>query len=231
MATDLILYNYCTSLISQEKAYVYLEEFLDVLEEKGVAVNTIKLQDGNKLYPSTHKLIREIMDFWYKRSLTGKMPVQELHCSFYFLKKYLNHELKDLEPLILDCFPDSEAIRSSLISFLVSEKIQPAFFNSVLITGDLYNLEYPFGVEFHKDSISGRICINANLEKKSIWHETAHMLGADDHYVRETETETEECICPTGKNCLMAWDSLDMNFCQHSICEMQKYLNSRNNQG
>jgi len=59
-----------------------------------------------------------------------------------------------------------------------------------------------------------------------IWHETAHLFGAEDHYVKGNEYRMiSECSDPD--NCLMQWDPADKDvvFCSKTLEEIRNYLN------
>ena len=169
-------------------------------------VDSIRLQRGNDSYPDTHKLIGKILDFWYIRQNAAE-PTQHVRSSFYFLQHYLAG--RDTDPLWLtfDSHHDSGLVRAQLIALIEHDHTPPAFFHSILITGSKYTLEAPYGVALSADSDVGGISVNANVARESIWHETAHLLGANDHYDSSTKSALPICRNPSG--CLMRWNSLE----------------------
>lgn len=59
--------------------------------------------------------------------------------------------------------------------------------------------------------------------KKIIWHETAHLLGATDHYNPNSDSHetTQDCLNPD--DCVMQWNPGD-TFCEKCIEEIRNYL-------
>lgn len=63
-------------------------------------------------------------------------------------------------------------------------KTKYSFKNSkiVVVRDYKYRTFNPYG-----DAIcGGNICINRSLKKYSIWHETAHLFGASNHYYKNS---------------------------------------------
>lgn len=84
-------------------------------------------------------------------------------------------------------------------------------------------LEAPYGVALNT-VFEGGICLNANINRKSIWHETAHLLGAKDHYDENNKQQSINCTMPG--NCFMQWNSLNGDcFCLQSLREIRDHLN------
>jgi len=70
--------------------------------------------------------------------------------------------------------------------------------------------------------VGGEFCLNRNVERLSIWHETAHLLGADDHYDEQHQPIRE---CTLKGRCIMQWIStLDHDFCSFAIKQMSEFL-------
>lgn len=66
------------------------------------------------------------------------------------------------------------------------------------------------------------IAVITNLEEKVIWHEIAHLLGANDHYSPETLATSD--ICSNPLHCIMTFGILTGELCSESLREIRKYM-------
>lgn len=66
----------------------------------------------------------------------------------------------------------------------------------------------------------GSMCVIRKVEKAVIWHEIAHLLGAEDHY-SESYLATENC---KKEDCLMRYGILEGDFCHQTIIEIKKLM-------
>jgi hypothetical protein len=217
MIPELIVYNYCTDELSQAIAVGYVTELLEELESKEVPTSFLKVVDGNKEYKETHFLIAKVFDYWHKPG--EQLPTWNIYLSFQCLQGYLETgNWKD------SCHLGKDK-NLEIINLAVDKKITPRFFNSILITGKNFKLEHPYGVFPPRCTIKvGGICINRCIAKQSIWHETAHLLGADECYdVNDPQHRTlESCTHP---KCFMQRDSTKGQcFCDKSIAEMREFI-------
>lgn len=210
MIPELIIYNYCPDEISQDTALCYVEDLLKELDKQGINTSFLEKIDGNKDYHATYLLIEKILNYW------DKLPTQSIHQSFFLLRASMQGE--DIERYSFKYFCNNSKIHSELIDLTNSKIIPPAFFNAIIITGKKYKLEIPFGVASGEIN-EGGICINCNTSKESIWHETAHLLGADDHYGKTAY----KCKNPT--DCFMQYNATQGScFCSESVKEIEKCL-------
>ena len=91
---------------------------------------------------------------------------------------------------------------------------------AIIIIGDMKT------INLYGDA-KGICAVITNDNPKNIWHETAHVFGANDHY---EEDKSPSLYC-TSNNCLMRYDNLDGELCDASIEEVKSYINeSRYNQ-
>jgi|GEM_PF-4466471 len=222
----LYVYNYC---VEQVNAIKYVKELLLHLKKKGIDVANIEVIDGNKLKESYDK-IKYLIEYW-----NNNLPYLQLDhiqvsmqicndvsqyngkvgCNFWLIDEISNKQR---------VFTKEEV--SNIIGFKVP---MVQFDKSIVVVGNKYDLgQGRYGVA-HR---GGVLCINKFLEKKSIWHETAHLLGADDHYC---EDEHEKVIKRCGdygkkkKVCLMQWDSLKgADFCIESLKDIKYYVDNGN---
>lgn len=65
------------------------------------------------------------------------------------------------------------------------------------------------------------IAIISSIEKVAIWHEIAHLLGADDHYDYDTHEKLD--ICELNQ-CIMQYGCYSFEFCNQAILEIKKRL-------
>lgn len=224
MSSELIIYNYQTSRVKQELILQYIRELLENLHSNKIDVDFLQIVDGNKLYPSTFNLIGKILKYWSNDY--HDLSTVCIYYSFFGLYSYLKQRnIKNFDFINQICNPSSKKqqkqIRDDLIN-LVESDTKPNFFNSIIITGNLYKLEAPHGVAIG-DILEGGICLNSNMHRNSIWHETAHLLGANDHY--DKSNHYQSIHCDDSNNCLMQWDSLKGNrFCKNSLTEIYNHL-------
>jgi hypothetical protein len=73
----------------------------------------------------------------------------------------------------------------------------------------------------------GQFCFLVKNYKNILWHEAAHLFGADDHYREDNQGARPECEHPDF--CIMQWDPAGKPcaFCDQSKREIQKYLAER----
>lgn len=60
------------------------------------------------------------------------------------------------------------------------------------------------------------------LNEKNIWHEIAHLIGAEDHYDNDTHCATNNCL---DNNCIMQYGKTDGVLCKCAIDEIKVFLN------
>lgn len=88
--------------------------------------------------------------------------------------------------------------------------------NKVAIISESLKTEYPWGEAWEM------ITFIKNKEKANIWHEIAHLLGADDHYERDTTAAKDTCGLD---DCIMQYGKLSLVFCEKAINEIKRSLN------
>lgn len=221
MKPKLIVYNYSEKEISQKESVGYVKALLVELQAYNLDTTFLEVIDGNEQHPCTYRTIGRILQYLGKTHSVLSIP--DVYQSFKILDRCLiNRDIREVS-CFLSARSPSEADRTvDALTSLVVADTEPEFFNTVLITGNKYLLEYPNGT-YYGDTIEGGICINANLHKKSIWHETAHILGAEDHYTGHTTCKSVNCS--DVAQCLMQWNALYGScFCDIAIEEMRRTL-------
>ena len=68
----------------------------------------------------------------------------------------------------------------------------------------------------------GICAVIGNDHPKNIWHEVAHIFGADDHYDAVSHLPTSVC---KSKDCIMRFGELNGELCDESIKEIERYIN------
>jgi len=199
--------------------------FIEMIRSNDVQVDFLKIVDGNAMHPRSLSVIRQVLDYWVKKN--GMLHITDVYQSFLILYRYLtNKSILDYgcfikNGVLLDNTQQNEII-SDLLGFANSYTAL-FLFNSIIITGNHYQLEAPYGVALGS-IFEGGICINCNTQKNSLWHETAHLLGADDHYNETKNYQSKGCSDP--RNCLMQWDSLKGSiFCSNVLSQLKAKLN------
>jgi hypothetical protein len=69
----------------------------------------------------------------------------------------------------------------------------------------------------------GELVLYIKGYKEIIWHEAAHLLGAEDHYNPNSSFHETTRVCLNPDNCVMQWNRGD-TFCEKSIDEIRYYL-------
>lgn len=88
-----------------------------------------------------------------------------------------------------------------------------------IFLGEQLVTEYPWG-----DAIVGFITVISYLEEKVIWHEVAHLIGAEDHYNRNTSFHEPLEICSDSARCIMTWGKTEGILCSVSKHEIKNYI-------
>lgn len=193
---------------------VEIEELLQFLRNHCIDTSKLEVINGNDMYGETKILIKRVLDCWYKPP--NALPTSNIYCSFLLLESYLESgNWRD------KCFFGEDKCKD-IIKLAEDIKESPKFFNSIILTGNIYKLEWPYGVSTDYNE-KGNICIIRNVSKMSIWHETAHLLGAHDHYDNNQKPKKE---CKDPENCLMGWNKLQGNFCDKSLEEMKYFISN-----
>lgn len=77
----------------------------------------------------------------------------------------------------------------------------------------------PTGQNDWGEAIEGFISVIKNPLEKNIWHEVAHLFGANDHY----NITTKDGTC-SEQNCIMQYGKSEGVFCSETIIEINSYL-------
>lgn len=72
---------------------------------------------------------------------------------------------------------------------------------------------------------NGRYAVVIKSYKNIVWHEVAHLFGADDHYI-ENDTSKMKEKCPDKVSCIMQYDPGDKpcSFCSTSLKEISNKM-------
>lgn len=88
--------------------------------------------------------------------------------------------------------------------------------------GEQLKTKNPWGDEI------GYIAVIKKVKEKVIWHEIAHLLGAEEHY-NDDATHTTSEICSDPSNCIMTYGKLEGEPCYKSLQEIRKALIDQSN--
>ncbi|MGP4107951.1 hypothetical protein [Virgibacillus sp. L01] len=70
------------------------------------------------------------------------------------------------------------------------------------------------------------IAVISCTQEKNIWHEVAHLIGANDHYDNNTNNALDICM---DDNCIMRYGIVKGVFCERTINEIKSHLENINN--
>jgi hypothetical protein len=86
-----------------------------------------------------------------------------------------------------------------------------------IFIGETLYCEYPWG-----DAKGDWFAVIRNVHEKAIWHEIAHLIGAEDHY--DPQTHEASSICSNPSNCIMTHGKLKGELCPENIREIRMAL-------
>jgi hypothetical protein len=176
-------------------------------------------------YPLTKELIGKIIKHWYDKESNPTERLYKIYCSFTYLAQYLRGEnIESADKLYMAWnIAEDDSVCKQLISYIEDIQTPPIFFHTVIIIEESYELVHLYGDAYLSTANSPGFCMNKNMAQKSIWHETAHVLGANDHY--DENTKLPLSICTESHKCFMQWDAVKGScFCSKSIEEINQYL-------
>jgi hypothetical protein len=74
------------------------------------------------------------------------------------------------------------------------------------------------------ESIPNWIAVIKYIEKMNIWHEVAHLLGAEDHYDSMDENHKALPICGDPDKCIMTWGKEEGVLCEATLAEIRSSI-------
>jgi len=211
----LIVYSFCSEdEIKCETGVDYIRALIERLKKDiPEAENLPGPENGNANYPESRDLILRVMDCVAKHNRSKRLEYEDLRVTLREMSNYLSGDTtRDFALFLRDGLWDPIERIARTVDF------EPEFYVSILLTGQRYDLHFPYGVA----TMGGAFCLNRNVERLSIWHETAHLLGADDHYDKQHQPIRE---CTLKERCIMQWIStLGHDFCSFAIKQMSEFL-------
>jgi len=72
------------------------------------------------------------------------------------------------------------------------------------------------------DAYGRWLTVISYLHEKNIWHEVAHLLGAEDHY--DSETKLPLAICTNPSECIMTYAKTKGVLCKEALAEIRNYI-------
>lgn len=100
----------------------------------------------------------------------------------------------------------------------------------VIVFGERLNTQNPYG-----DALPPLVAAISKMDPKVIWHETAHLLGALDHYDCDSPDIYQPSLgyyskspitnCTNPQKCIMQWNATRGDyFCDEAIQEIKKAM-------
>ncbi|PAE38170.1 hypothetical protein [Bacillus sp. 7884-1] len=120
---------------------------------------------------------------------------------------------------IIDRLPVSNNLIDSLDLTLILNNCNGDVF---AIVGEDLPTDNPWG-----DATDFIAVVSCTLEK-NIWHEVAHLIGADDHYDKNTNEVLDICM---DDNCIMQFGKDEGFLCASTIYEIKLHLNNISKKG
>lgn len=192
-----------------DEIHSFLSDFADyVISLKGNV--DISVKNAEDLFPGVNSYIEKILKFYGTKE---EKEIRKVNAFFEVLNNH--HSINEVKSEKL-CWEEDESTYEMLDEGF-KRKFSFKNFKIVVISGHKYDIPDLYGVAIHK----GNVCINRCLKRESIWHETAHLFGADDHYDKNDKNHPTTC---GDKKCLMQWDARGGNhFCKKAIEEINEY--------
>lgn len=71
------------------------------------------------------------------------------------------------------------------------------------------------------DAFTDLFTVINHISEKNIWHEVAHVIGAEDHYYLDTKKAINNCM---SDNCVMQYGKANGILCERAINEIKAHL-------
>ena len=224
---NLLYVNYIPDKISNKKINEYLHSLANEIHSFNKTVE-FNIYVATDIYPKIDNFFNVILSYFSKKFGNDNIydpPFVYLDSLLEQLKTLTPEQIKDKNLLHLK----NKNIYDKFFQYY-SKKFSSAMDKFIIISGDKYYIGNTKCEKLWGQALlGGNVCINRRTEKHVIWHETAHLLGADDHY-KEKEPYKMKKICKDPTNCIMRYVSLEKNsFCDRVKKEIDKYLNKCKN--
>ena len=114
-------------------------------------------------------------------------------------------------------FIEHHAIDSVIADFLKSNAVNDARNYRFVFVGEELNtqIQNEWG-----ESIPNWIAVITYIAKKNIWHEVAHLLGAEDHYGDGMNR------CKNPDRCIMTYGKTEGVLCEEALAEIRNYIST-----
>ncbi len=192
----------------------------------GVGVEVV---DGNKKSLATRNLLREAR--LMLRRGDGSCPFDDGFEEFVQMAKRCwggSRPCRHQQDLSSD-----EAKMAALWEKRGTSEITSSFSGNVVVISDK-SITSIKGKRGAHGTSRGQLCFLIRGDYRNIlWHEAAHLFGADDHYDEHNHGPIEGCMDwlrgPGKLSCIMQWNpgENECSFCDRSISEMQRYFAGR----
>lgn len=115
---------------------------------------------------------------------------------------------------IINSLEDHESLISDKRLNKICDKYYVEMGIYIVIIGENLPTQNPWG------DAQGAVCVIKKVEKAVVWHEIAHLMGAEDHYT-QNHGPTDSC---KRNDCLMRYGILAGDFCEQAIDEIKKSM-------
>lgn len=216
MDNQLIVYSCHKDQDRHARTVEHLRAFADWVNGTCRPNAPVRPVDGNKEFPATTDLLREALR--KLRRADGSCPFDNGFRRFVDMagrngSKRHDCSADELGMVALWDNRGTTEIASSLSGKLVVVSDETV----TSITG----ARHAHGIA----EFGGTLCLLVRDYRNILWHETAHLFGADDHYDEKNRTATPKC--EAANLCIMQWDpghNEHCRFCDQSITEVNTYF-------
>jgi hypothetical protein len=169
----------------------------------------IKLNVLNYSNSTSDNLVQMYIDKLFKVLSNKGVNIAEVNIQynntkfFSIVKKFVD-ENPNNRPLIAD------------VMFLMALNKYYSKRERFVIIGENITTENLWG-----DAFIGFLTVIKHITEQNIWHEVAHVLGAEDHYIKDSDDAIENCV---DNSCIMRFGRNDGTLCTGAIDEIKLYL-------
>lgn len=178
---------------------------------------SVSMVDGNACFPDTRLFLHEVIA---QSSNNGVCSFDSILNHISKIENYnrirrsgKTSKLKDSEIPIIEAWKKSNC-----------EDISPSLSGKVVIVSD-NSVRVILGHNGAHGVSYGRFAFLIEDYKNILWHEAAHLIGADDHYCKK-DVYRAKPKCQNPDLCIMQWNPSDKpcSFCEQSIREIAEYF-------
>lgn len=190
----------------------HLNEFKNDISKNIRDFSKLDIINGEEKYRDTYCFINHIIE---KMIQDSKIFFQHLTDILRSASSDNFQRIKDNLPNVYEFFEHNKHADKNKIS----ESLR--FKTLICVEGENLSINENADAHGYAEG-NGRYAVLVKSYKNIIWHEVAHLFGADDHYIENDVCKMKE-KCANKELCVMQYDPRDKpcSFCSTAIMEMR----------